>query len=66
MTSYGLSEMVLYSGGAHMTSHNKQHGGLHMCYEMDKKNAHNFIRDDLWNMQEERCVIHYRNIKIDI
>ena len=30
MTSYGLSEVVLHSGGAHMTSHNKQHGGLHV------------------------------------
>ena len=30
MTSSGFSEVVLPSGGTHMMSHDKQHGGLNV------------------------------------
>ena len=43
MTSYGLSCIVLHLGWAHVTSHNKQHGGLHVVLEWYKY-AHNFIQ----------------------
>ena len=46
MTSYGLSEVVLHSSGAHMTSHNKHHGGLHVVLGEGYKNAHNFIKNN--------------------
>ena len=46
MTSYGLLELVLHSGGAHMTSHNKHHGGLHVVLAEAYKIAHNFTIKD--------------------
>ena len=44
MTSYWLSEVVLHSGGAHMTSHNKQDGGLHVVLGEWYKNAYNISK----------------------
>ena len=44
VTSYGLSEVVLHSGGAYITSHNKHQGGLHVVLGQWYKNAHNIIK----------------------
>ena len=44
MTSYGLSCIVLHLGWTHVTSHNKQHGGLHVVLGEWYKNAHNLIQ----------------------
>ena len=42
--NYGLSCIVLHLGWAHVMSHNKQHGGLHVVLGEWYKNAHNFIQ----------------------
>ena len=39
-----LSEVVFHSGGGHMTSHNKHHGGLHVVWAEWYRNADNFIK----------------------
>ena len=44
MASYGLSEMLLHSSGAHVTLDNKHHGSLHVMLGEWYKNAHNFIK----------------------
>ena len=43
MTSYGLSEVLLHSGGSHMTSHSNHHGGLRVVFGQLYHNSHNFI-----------------------
>ena len=45
MTSYGLLEVLLDPGGAHMTSQNKHHCSLHVVLGEWYKNAHNFMKD---------------------
>ena len=46
MTSYGLSEVVLHSVGAHVTLHNKHRDGLHVVLDEWYKNAQNFIKEN--------------------
>ena len=46
MTSYGLWEVVLHSGGATMTSHN-YHGGLHVVLGEWYKNAYNLKNSNM-------------------
>ena len=42
----GWSGVELNSGGAHMTSHNRHHGGLHVVLGQRCKTAHNLIIKD--------------------
>ena len=63
--SYGLSELVLDSGGVHMMSHNKHHGGLHVVLGEWYINVHFFIKkikyvwyDFIWALN---FIIFHRN-----
>ena len=48
----GLSEVVLHSGGAPMTSHNKHHGGCHVVFREWYKKAHEFIKKNQISLEQ--------------